>query len=66
MLITCQVCVDGEKVQQSTPLADPQNVDERTVYVENVPQDCTIDKMETDFGRCGSVEYIQLKEESSS
>ena len=54
-----QVSADGEKVRRSTPLVEPQDVEEWTVYVENVPQDTTVETMERDFGRCGSVEYIQ-------
>ena len=54
-----QVSADGKKVRRSTPLVEPQDVEERTVYVENVPQDTTVETMERDFGRCGSVEYIQ-------
>ena len=54
-----QVPADGQKVRRSTPLADPQDVDEQTVYVEDLPQETTTESMERDFGRCGSVEYIQ-------
>ena len=60
-----QLPLQGRKVRRSTPLVEPQDIEERTVYVENVPQDTTVETMERDFGCCGSVEYIQLEESSS-
>ena len=55
----CQVSADGHKVRRSTPLVDPEDVDKRTVYVEDLPPGTTIDSIKRHFGQCGSVEYIQ-------
>ena len=59
VFIAFQVSSDGQKVRRSTPLGEPLDVDERTVYVEDLPPRTTIDTMQRDFGKCGSVEYIK-------
>lgn len=59
VLIAFQVSTDGQKVRRSTPLAEPLDVDERTVYVEDLPLGTTVDTMQRDFGKCGSVEFIK-------
>lgn len=50
---------DGQKVRRSTPLVELQDIDERTVYVEDLPPGCSIDSLKKDFAKCGTVEYVR-------
>ncbi|GAV04147.1 hypothetical protein RvY_14470-2 [Ramazzottius varieornatus] len=51
---------DGLKIQRTTPLEDRGPVDERTLYVENLPPTADIDWVTSRFAVFGDVVYVSL------
>ncbi|XP_069487084.1 la-related protein 7 isoform X2 [Ambystoma mexicanum] len=53
--------LEGTKIRRKLPLGDkPQDVDERTVYVELLPKTVNHSWIERVFGKCGNVVYISI------
>ncbi|XP_066305191.1 la-related protein 7-like isoform X1 [Branchiostoma lanceolatum] len=55
-----QVNAEKTKVRRTKPLAEPVQMDERTVYVECLPRTVTHEWIKTTFSVCGKVAYISL------
>ncbi|KAM6909531.1 la-related protein 7 [Xenentodon cancila] len=56
-----QINLEGTKVRRQLPIGDsPNNVDDRTVYVELLPKDVTHSWIERVFTKCGNVVYISI------
>ncbi|XP_019644772.1 PREDICTED: la-related protein 7-like [Branchiostoma belcheri] len=55
-----QVNAEKTKVRRTKPLAEPVQMDERTVYVECLPRAVTHEWIRTTFSVCGKVTYISL------
>merc|ERR1712168_1625133 len=51
---------DGDSIVRIQPIKEPSNVDERTVYVENIPSTSNHDTLKEIFSRFGKVEYVSL------
>ncbi|XP_069097708.1 la-related protein 7 isoform X1 [Pleurodeles waltl] len=53
--------LEGTKIRRRLPLGEqPQDVDERTVYVELLPKTVNHSWIERVFGKCGNVVYISI------
>ncbi|XP_078576254.1 la-related protein 7-like isoform X1 [Branchiostoma floridae x Branchiostoma japonicum] len=55
-----QANTEKTKVRRTKPLAEPVQMDERTVYVECLPRTVTHEWIKTTFSVCGKVAYISL------
>jgi len=55
-----KVSEDGTKVCRLTPINRKENVDECTVYVQNLPPDADHDWLISIFSKFGSVEYVSI------
>lgn len=56
-----EVNLKGDKVRRQFPIGDvPNDVDERTVYVELLPKDVTHSWIERVFTTCGNVVYVSV------
>ncbi|XP_054457237.1 la-related protein 7 isoform X2 [Anoplopoma fimbria] len=56
-----EVNLEGNKVRRQFPIGDvPNDVDDRTVYVELLPKDVTHSWIERVFTKCGNVVYVSL------
>ncbi|XP_012554375.2 la-related protein 7 [Hydra vulgaris] len=51
---------DKTKLKRKLPLPVIENVDQKTVYVEQFPNDIDHDWLKEIFSKCGTVEYISL------
>eukprot|EP00124_Ichthyophonus_hoferi_P001937 Ihof_evm10s116 gene=Ihof_evmTU10s116 len=51
---------DGTKVRRKTAFEPPQDVDERTIYVENLPPSCDHDLLRDLYSKYGTVTYVSL------
>jgi La-related protein 7 len=56
------VSEDGKKVRRLHPLPeiDLEEVQARTVVAENLPIDCSVEKLEELFGKVGSVKMVRI------
>lgn len=55
-----QINAEGTRVRRVTPIKEPVNTDERTVYVECLPHDVDHDWIKKVFSSCGKVVYVSL------
>lgn len=55
-----KVSEDGTKVYRLTPINRKENVDQCTVYVQNLPPDADHDWLIFTFSKFGSVEYVSI------
>ncbi|XP_034412895.1 la-related protein 7 isoform X2 [Cyclopterus lumpus] len=56
-----EVNLEGDKVRRQFPIGDvPNDVDDRTVYVELLPKDVTHSWIERVFTTCGNVVYVSI------
>lgn len=56
-----EVNLEGNKVRRQLPVGDvPNDVDNRTVYVELLPKDVTHGWIERVFTKCGNVVYVSV------
>ncbi|XP_068569573.1 la-related protein 7 [Cebidichthys violaceus] len=56
-----EVNLEGDKVRRQLPIGDvPNDVDDRTVYVELLPKDVTHSWVERVFTKCGNVVYVSI------
>ncbi|XP_065656533.1 la-related protein 7-like [Hydra vulgaris] len=55
-----QLNSDNTKLKRKLPLPIIENVDQKTVYVEQFPNDIDHDWLKEIFSKCGTVEYISL------
>ncbi|KAJ8262090.1 hypothetical protein GJAV_G00162060 [Gymnothorax javanicus] len=56
-----EVNLEGTKIRRRQPLGEkPENVDERTVYVELLPKNVTHRWIERVFCKCGTIVYISI------
>lgn len=55
-----KVSEDGTKVCRLTPINRKENVDQCTVYVQNLPPDADHDWLIFIFSKFGSVEYVSI------
>lgn len=56
-----EVNLEGNKVRRQLPIGDvPNDVDNRTVYVELLPKDVTHGWIERVFTKCGNVVYVSV------
>lgn len=55
-----KVSEDGTKVYRLTPINRKENVDQCTVYVQNLPPDADHDWLIFIFSKFGSVEYVSI------
>ncbi|KAM6894974.1 la-related protein 7 isoform 1-T3 [Lycodopsis pacificus] len=56
-----EVNLEGDKVRRQLPIGDvPNDVDDRTVYVELLPKDVTHSWIERVFTKCGNVVYVSI------
>ncbi|XP_029174094.1 la-related protein 7 [Nylanderia fulva] len=55
-----KVSEDGTKVYRLTPINKKENVDQCTVYVQNLPPDADHDWLKFSFSKFGSVEYVSI------
>ncbi|XP_060831264.1 la-related protein 7 [Bombus pascuorum] len=51
---------DGMKVRRITPIAPKENIDECTVYVQNLPPDADHDTLSSIFSQYGQVVYVSI------
>ncbi|XP_021355255.1 la-related protein 7-like, partial [Mizuhopecten yessoensis] len=51
---------DGKKVKRSRPLAEPKQIDERTIYVECLPHHVDHMWVRRMFSTCGEVLYVSI------
>ncbi|KAL6255716.1 hypothetical protein P5V15_012959 [Pogonomyrmex californicus] len=55
-----KVSEDGTKVSRITPIEGKENVDECTVYVQNLPPDADHDWLISIFSKFGPVDYVSI------
>ncbi|XP_065886873.1 la-related protein 7-like [Dysidea avara] len=55
-----EVSADEQLVRRTTPLSELSNVDERTLYVENLPLDFTHETLKATFKKYGTVTYVSI------
>ncbi|XP_069123567.1 la-related protein 7-like isoform X2 [Argopecten irradians] len=55
-----QVSEDGQKVKRISPLQEPKQIDERTVYVECLPHHVDHVWVKRMFSTCGEVLYVSI------
>lgn len=55
-----KVSEDGTKVYRITPINKKENIDECTVYVQNLPPDADHDWIISIFSKFGLVEYVSV------
>ncbi|XP_061565573.1 la-related protein 7 [Cololabis saira] len=56
-----EINLEGTQVRRQFPIGDsPNNVDDRTVYVELLPKDVTHSWIERVFTKCGNVVYVSI------
>ncbi|XP_068444378.1 la-related protein 7 [Clinocottus analis] len=56
-----EINLEGDKVRRLFPIGDvPNDVDERTVYVELLPKDVSHSWIEKVFTTCGNVVYVSI------
>lgn len=51
---------DGMKVRRITPIAQKENIDECTVYVQNLPPDADHETLSSIFSQYGQVVYVSI------
>lgn len=54
------VTEDKTKVFRTTPVKEKENVDECTIYVENLPMDADHDWLQSIFSQYGKIDYISV------
>lgn len=55
-----KVSEDGTKVCRLTPIQKKENIDQCTIYVQNLPPDADHDWLISIFSKYGSVEYVSI------
>ncbi|XP_024873267.1 la-related protein 7-like [Temnothorax curvispinosus] len=61
-----KVSEDGTKVCRLTPIQKKENVDECTIYVQNLPPDADHDWLISIFSKYGSVDYVSIPRNKSN